>query len=67
MFGRLFFLVFALLLRVCVNILHAFYLFTNFKDYNLSTGSTFYNIHANIEKDANCPQSNNNTLQKIFV
>ena len=37
-----FFLVFALLLCLCVNVLHVLYLFTNFKDYNSSAGSTFF-------------------------
>ena len=64
MFGCLFFLVFALLLCVCFNVLHVFYLFTNFNDYNSSTGSTSFHIHANIDKDANCLQSNNNTSSK---
>ena len=41
-----------------------FYLFTNFNDYNSSTGSTSFHIHANIDKDANCLQSNNNTSSK---
>ena len=30
----------------------------------LMTGSTFFHIHANIDKDANCYQSNNNTSSK---
>ena len=64
MFGCFFFLVFALLLCLCVNILHVFCLFTNSNDYNSSTGSTFFHIHANIDKDANCYQSNNNTSSK---
>ena len=64
MFGCLFFLVFALLLSVCVNVLHDFYLFTKFNDYALSKGSTFFHIHANTEKDYYCFQSNNNTSSK---
>ena len=64
MFGCFFFLIFALLLCLCVNVLHVFYLFTNFNDYNSSTGSTFFHIYANIDKDANYLQSNNNTSSK---
>ena len=64
MFGCLFFLVFALLLCVCVNVLYVFYLFDNFNDYKSSTGSTFLHIHANLDKDTNCLQSNNNASSK---
>ena len=64
MFGCLFCLVFTLLFYNFVNVLHVFYLFTNFNDYNSSTGSTSFHIHANIDKDANCLQSNNNTSSK---
>ena len=55
MFGCLFFFILALLLCLCVNVLHGFYLFTNF---NKSSGSTFFQCHANIDKDAACLQSN---------
>ena len=58
MFGCLFFLVFALLLCVCVNGLHVFYLFTKF------TFFYFFHIHANTDKDANCFQSNYNSSSK---
>ena len=57
-------LAFALLLCVCVNVLNVFYLFTSFNDYNLSTGSTFFHIHTNIDKETNCLHKNNNTSSK---
>ena len=60
MFGCLFLLVFVLLL--CVFVLHVSYLFTNFND--SSAGSIFFHIHANIDKDFNCVQSNNNASLK---
>ena len=63
-FGCLFCLVFTLLFCNFVNVLHVFYLFTNFNDYNSSAGSTSFHIHANIDKDANCLQINNNTSLK---
>ena len=50
-----------LLLYVFVNILHVSCLFFNkFNDYNLSSGSVLFCIHADIDKDADCLQSNNN-------
>ena len=65
MFGCLFLLVFALLLCVFVNVLHVSYLFTNFNDYDSSSGSIFFShIHANIDKDVNCLQSKNNASSK---
>ena len=65
MFDCLFLLVFALLLCVFVNVLHVSYLSANFNDYDSSSGSTsFFHIHANIEKDNNCLQSNNNASSK---
>ena len=67
MFDCLFFPVFALLLCVCFNVLYVFYLLINFNDYNSSTGSTFFHIHANIDKDTKCLQSNNNTSSKNLL
>ena len=50
-----------LLLYVFVNILHVFCLFfTNSSNYNLSSGSVFFRVHTDIDKDADCLQSNNN-------
>ena len=34
--------------------------FTNSNNYNLSTGSTFFCVHTDIDKDGDCLQSNNN-------
>ena len=46
---------------VSVNILHvSCLLFTNCNDYNLSTGSAFFRVHTDIDKDGDCLQSNNN-------
>ena len=42
MFGCFFFLVFALFLCLCVNVLYVFYLFTDFNDYNSSIGLLFF-------------------------
>ena len=67
MFAGLFFLVFALLFCVFVSVLHVFYLFTNFNDYNSSSGFTFFHIHANIDKESNYLQSNDSTSSKSFV
>ena len=67
MFSCLFLLVFALLLCVFLNALHVSYLFTNFNDYDSSSGSIFFShIHANIDKDVNCLQSKNNASSKNF-
>ena len=63
-FGCLFSLVFTLLLCAFVNVLHVSYLFTNFNDYDSSSGSFFLHIHANIDKDVGCPQSNNDASSK---
>ena len=50
-----------LLWCVFVNISHVFCLFfTNCNDYNLSTGSAFFRVHTDIDKDCDCLQSNNN-------
>ena len=50
-----------LLLYVFVYILHVSCLFfTNSNDYNLSSGSVFFRIHTDIDKDADWIQSNNN-------
>ena len=50
-----------LLWCVSVNILHVFCLFfTNCNDYNLSTGSAFFRVHTDINKDCDCLESNNN-------
>ena len=64
MFGSLFFLVFALLFYVFVNVLLVFNLFTNFKDYNSSSGSTVFHFHVNFDKDATYLQTNNNASSK---
>ena len=65
LFGCFFLLVFALPLCVFVNVLHVSYLFDNFNDYDSSSGSvSFFHIHANIDKDVNCLQSNNNSSSK---
>ena len=50
MFDCFLFLVFALLLCVCVNVLHVFCLRTIFDNYNSSASSTFFHIHANVTK-----------------
>ena len=63
----LLFCFFVLLLGAFVNVSHVFSFFTNFSDYNSSSVSTFFHIHANIDKEANCIQSNNNaSSKKIF-
>ena len=50
-----------LLLCVSVNILHvSCLLFTYCNDYNLSTGSAFFRVYTDIDKDGDCLQSNNN-------
>ena len=64
MFGCLFLLVFALFLCVFVTVLHVSYLFTNFNDYDSLSGSIFFHIHANIDKDVNSLRSNNNASSK---
>ena len=67
MFGCLSLLVFALLLCVFVNGLHVSYLFANFNDYDSSSGCiSFFHIYANIDKDLNCLQSNNNASSQIL-
>ena len=56
-----FYLAVILLWCVSVNILHVSCLFfTNCNDYNLSTGSAFFRVHTDIDKDGDCLQSNNN-------
>ena len=56
-----FYLAIILLWCVSVNILHVSCLFfTNCNDYNLSTGSAFFRVHTDIDKDGDCLQSNNN-------
>ena len=65
MFGCLFWLVFTLLLCVFINVLDVSYLFADFNDYDSSSGSiSFFHIHAKIDKDVNCLQSNNNATAK---
>ena len=52
---------FILILRVFVIILHVSCLFfTNSNDYNLLLGSAVFRVHIDIDKDADCLQSNNN-------
>ena len=60
MVGCFFSLTIILLLRVFVNILHASSLFFTNSNDNLSSGSVFFRIHTDIDKDADCLQSNNN-------
>ena len=64
MFGWGFFSYFALLLCLCVNVLHVFYLFTNLRIIIHQHVLLFFHIHANIDKDANYFQSNDNTSSK---
>ena len=50
-----------LFLCIFVNILHVSCLFfTNSNDYNLSSGSAFFRVHIDIDKEADCFQNNNN-------
>ena len=63
MFGFLLFLAMLLFFCVFVNILQVSYLcFTSFNDCNLSSCSAFFCFHINIDKDADCPHSNNNVF-----
>ena len=62
--AEVFFLIFALLLCLCVNVLHVFYLFTNLRIIIHQHVLLFFHIHANIDKDANYFQSNDNTSSK---
>ena len=39
-------------------------MFANFNDYDSLSGSIFFHIHVNIDKDLNCLQSNNNASSK---
>ena len=58
-----------LLLCVSVNVLHVSCLFfTNCNDYNLSTGSAFFCVHTDIDKDGDCLQSNiNDSLNDLWL
>ena len=59
-FSRFFFsLAIILLWCVSVNILR-FLFFTNCNDYNLPTGSAFFCVHSDIDKNGDCLESNNN-------
>ena len=63
MFGHLLFLAMLLFLRVFVNILQVSYLcFCSFNDCNSPSCSAFFHFHINIDKDADCRQSNNNVF-----
>ena len=63
MFGHLLFLPTLLFLRVFVNILQVSYLrFCSFNDCNSPSCSAFFHFHINIDKDADCRQSNNNVF-----
>ena len=63
MFACLLFLVMLLFLCVFVNILQVSYsCFTSFNDCNSSSCSAFFNFNINIDKDADCFQSNNNVF-----
>ena len=58
-----------LLWCVSVNISHVSCLFfTNCNDYNLSTGSAFFRVHTDIDKDGDCLQcDNNNFLDDLWL
>ena len=66
MFDCLFFLVFALLLCVFVNVLHVFIFLINNRKLIIILQQVllFFNIHANIDQNANCFQSNSNSSSK---
>ena len=67
--GCFFSLTIILLLYVFVNILHVSCLFfLNSNDYNLSSGSVFFRVDTDIDKDADCSQSNNNdSLNNLWL
>ena len=65
MFGCLFLLVFALLLCVFVNVLHV-YLFTNFNNYDSSSGSIFFILMLILTKMLITFKVITTPLQKIF-
>ena len=51
-------------LCIYVDVLRVSYLFfTDSGDYNASSGSVFFLVHFNIDKDADCLRSNNNTFK----
>ena len=52
-----------LLLCIYVDVLRVYLFFTNFGDYIASSGSVFFRVHFNIDKDADCLRSNNNTFK----
>ena len=62
-------LVIILLWCVFVNILHVSCLFfSNCNNFNLSTGSAFFCVHTDIDKDGDCFQSNdNNSLNDLWL
>ena len=63
MFGYLLSLATSLFFCVLVNILQISYLcFTSFNDCNSLSCSAFIHFHINIDKDADCLQSNNNVF-----
>ena len=66
MFGCLFLLVFALFLCVFVTVLHVSYLFTNFNDYDSSSGSIFFIFMLILTKMLIAFEVIITPLQKIF-